>query len=167
MTAVGYIPDMEEIVKASWSRSHHAGVASFKMSERSPLPPALSGRDLHGGRTLIFNVCQIERFNHHPVESDQDWAPERISDTEDWVNWNDDFENPNDSEEDCVANDESDPELNTSIEDPECPEQENVNAMRNVRGLVQPTCKSKRPAEMVLVKVNAIETRTNVEVKKI
>jgi hypothetical protein len=42
MTAVGYISDPEEIVQASWSLFQHNGVAAFKLSERSPLPPALS-----------------------------------------------------------------------------------------------------------------------------
>jgi len=51
MTAVGYISDPEEIVKASWSLFQHHGAAAFKLSERSPLPPALSAKDLPGGRT--------------------------------------------------------------------------------------------------------------------
>jgi len=33
MTAVGYISDMEEIVKASWSLLHHDGAAVFELSE--------------------------------------------------------------------------------------------------------------------------------------
>jgi len=41
MTAVGYISDTEEIDKASWSLFQHDGAAAFKLSERSPLPPAL------------------------------------------------------------------------------------------------------------------------------
>jgi hypothetical protein len=53
MTAVGYISDMEEIVKSSWSLFHHDGAAAFKLSERSPMPPALSAKDLPGGRTQI------------------------------------------------------------------------------------------------------------------
>jgi len=44
ITAVGYISDMEAIVTASWSLSQHAGAAAFDLSERSPLPPALSGK---------------------------------------------------------------------------------------------------------------------------
>jgi len=48
MTAVGYILDTEEIVKASWSLFQHDGAATFKLSERSPLPPALSAKDLPG-----------------------------------------------------------------------------------------------------------------------
>jgi len=51
MTAVGYISDTQESVKASWSLLQHDGAAAFKLSERSPLPPALSAKDLHGGRT--------------------------------------------------------------------------------------------------------------------
>jgi len=40
MTAVGYISDTEEIVKASWSLFQHDGAAAFKLSVRSPVPPA-------------------------------------------------------------------------------------------------------------------------------
>jgi len=49
MTAVGYILDTEEIVKASWSLFQHDGVAAFKLSEISPLPPPRSATDLLGG----------------------------------------------------------------------------------------------------------------------
>jgi hypothetical protein len=31
MTAIGYISDTEEIVKASWSLFHHDGAAAFKL----------------------------------------------------------------------------------------------------------------------------------------
>jgi hypothetical protein len=49
MTAVGYISDTEEIVKSCWSLFQHDGAAAFKLSERSPLPPALFAKDLPGG----------------------------------------------------------------------------------------------------------------------
>jgi hypothetical protein len=48
MTAIGYISDTEEIVKASRSLFQPDGGAAFKLSERSPLPPALSTKDLPG-----------------------------------------------------------------------------------------------------------------------
>jgi hypothetical protein len=166
MTAVGYISDTEEIVKASWSLFQHDGAAAFKLSERSPLPPALSAKDLSGGRTQILNVRRIRRINRHPVESDEDSAPESISDTDDWLNWNGDLNNPNDSEEDCAADDESDIEHNNGIEDPECPEQQDVSAAPNVPGLVRPRRKSKRQAEKMLMTVNAVETRRNKGGKK-
>jgi len=51
MTAVGYISDTEDSVKASWLLFQHEGVAAFKLSERSPLPPALSAKKLAGGQT--------------------------------------------------------------------------------------------------------------------
>jgi hypothetical protein len=87
MTAVGYISDMEEIVKASWSHFQHDGVAVFKLSERSLLPPVLSAKDLTGGRTQILNVPAILRNNRVPVASDNDSAPECILDTDNWLNW--------------------------------------------------------------------------------
>jgi len=76
------------------------------------------------------------------------------------------LDNPNDSEEDCAADDESDVEHNNGIEDPECPEQQDVSTAPNVPGLVRPTRKSKRQAEKVLGTVNAVETRRNKGGKK-
>jgi len=57
LTAVGYILDTEVILKASWSFFQHDGAAAFKLSERSPLPAALSANDLPGGRTHILNIA--------------------------------------------------------------------------------------------------------------
>jgi hypothetical protein len=48
MTAMGYISNTEEIVKASWLLFQHDGAAAFKLSERTPLPPPLSTKDLSG-----------------------------------------------------------------------------------------------------------------------
>jgi hypothetical protein len=159
MTAVGYISDTEEIVKSSWSLFQHDGAAAFKLSERSPLPPAVSAKDLPGGRTQKLNVRRNRRINRHPVESDEDSAPESISDTEDWLNLNGDLDNPNDSEEDCAADDDFNIQYNTCIEDPECPEQQDVSTTPNVPRLVRLTWKSKRQAEKVLMMVNAAKTR--------
>jgi len=86
LTAVRYILDTEEIVKASWSPFQHDGAAAFKLCERSPLPPPLPGKDLPGGRTEILNVRRKQRINPDPVESDEDRAPESIADTDHWVN---------------------------------------------------------------------------------
>ena len=132
MTGVGYISDTEEIVKTSWSLFQHDGAAAFKLSARSPLPPALSAKDLPGGRTRIINVRRIRRINRHPVESDDDRAPESISDTDDWLMWNGDLDIPNDSEEDFAADDGSDIEHNNGIEVPKCPEQQDVSAAPKV-----------------------------------
>jgi hypothetical protein len=141
MTTIGYISDTEEIVKASWSLFQHDGVAAFKLSERSPLPPALSAKDLPGGRTQILNVGHIRRINCHPVESIENSAPESISDTIDWLYWNGDLDNPNDSKQDCAVDDNTDIEHNNRIDDPERQEQHDESAARNVPGLVQPTWK--------------------------
>ena len=59
MTAVRFIPDPEEIVKASWLLSQHDGAAVFRLPERSPLPPSLSAKGLPGGRTETLNVHLI------------------------------------------------------------------------------------------------------------
>jgi hypothetical protein len=76
------------------------------------------------------------------------------------------LDNPNDSEDDCAADDESDIGPDNGIEDPECPEQQDVSAAPNVPGLVRPTRKSQRQAEMLLVTGNAVETRRNKGCKK-
>jgi hypothetical protein len=99
MTAIGYISDTEELVKASWSLFHHDAVAAFKLSEKSPVPPALSTKDLPGRRTQIMNVRRIKQIDRHSAESDEDSLPESISDTENWLYWNADLHNPNDSKD--------------------------------------------------------------------
>jgi len=122
MTAVGYISDTEESVKPSWSIFQHDGAAAFKWFERSPLPPAVSAKQRAGGQTQVLNVRRIRRIDHHPAESDEDSAPESVSDTEHWLNWNGDLDNPNESEDDCDADNESDVELENCFKNPECPE---------------------------------------------
>jgi hypothetical protein len=66
------------------------------------------------------------------------------------------LDNPIDSEEVCTEDDESHIEHNNGIEDPECPEQQNESTTPYVPGLVRPTPKSKRQAEMLFVTVNAV-----------
>jgi len=167
MTAVGYISDTKEIVNASWSLFQHDGAAALKLSERSPMPPPLSAKDLPGGRTQILTVRQIRRINCLSVETDEGSASESILDTEDWLNWIGDLDNPNDSEDICTADVESDIDQDISIEDSESPEQRDVSATPNDPRLIWPTTKSKRHAEKVLVTVHAIETTRKMGVKRI
>jgi len=161
MTAVGYISDTEELIKASWSLFQHDGVAAFILSQRSPLPPPLSAKDLPGGQTQILNVCRIWKINHHPGECDEGSASGSISDTKDCLNWNRDLDNPDDTEDDCVAHIESDLDQDNSNKDPDCPVPRDVSAAPNVPRWIQPTGKSSRNAEKVLVTVKGIETRWN------
>jgi len=166
ITAVEYISDMEEIVKASWSLFQHDGAAAFKLSKWSPLPPALSAKDLPGGRTQILNIGRIQRVNLHPTKSDEHSAHESISGTENWLNWNGELDNPNDSEDDCAVDNESNIDHNRVIKDPEWPEQHDVSAAPIVPGLFRPTQKSQRQAAKTLVIVYAVETMRSHGVKK-
>jgi hypothetical protein len=125
------------------------------------LPPALSAKDLPGGKTQILNVRRIRKINRHPVKRDEDWSPESISATEDLLNWNGDVDNPNDSEDDCAAYVESDMEQDKTIEDPQCTEQCDVSVSPNVPGLIWPIRMSKREAGKLLMTVNAMEIRRN------
>jgi hypothetical protein len=161
MAAMGYNSYTEEIVIASLLLFQHNGAAACKMSEISPLPPPFSAKDLPGGRTPIVNVRRIRRLNSHPVEYDDDSVPVSISDTEDWLYWNGDLHNPNDSEADCAAEVESDMDQYNCIKHSQSPEQQDVSATPNFPGLIWPTWQSKRYDEKVLVMVNAIETRRN------
>jgi len=158
MTAIRYISDTEDIVKAPCSLFHHDRAASFELSERSPLPPALSAKDRPGGRTPILNVQRIRRIVCHPAEGDENSAPQSISHTDNLPNWHRDLDNPNDSEDDCTADVESDIEQDNAIKVMECPEQWDVSAGPNVPGLIRLTRQSKRQADKVLLTVNAIET---------
>jgi len=103
MTAVGYIADTEEIIKASLILIQHDGVAPLKFSERSPVPPALSAKNLPRGWTQILTVCWIRRINNQQVKCDDGGAHDSISDTKNWLNWNCDWENPKDSKDNWVA----------------------------------------------------------------
>jgi len=161
MTAVGYISDTKEIISASWSNFQHDGAAAFKLSERSPLAPALSAKDLPGGRTQVLNICRIKRIDRHPAESDEGSAPETISNTENWLNWNGDLDNTNDSEENCEADDESNIEPDNDIKASESPEDWVVSGARNIPGLIWPTWRSMKKAENGLITVSAMETRRN------
>jgi hypothetical protein len=42
-----------------------------------------------------LNACRIKKIDHHPAENYNDRAPETISDTEHWINWAGDLDNPN------------------------------------------------------------------------
>jgi len=166
MAAIGYISNIEEIIKAWWTIFQHDGAAEFKLSERSPLPPALSPEDLLGGQTQIFNARQIRRNVHHPVESDEDSAPESLSDTEIFLNYNRGVDDPNHCEDDRAVEVESDIVRGNGLVDPGCPEQSDVRATPIIPGLIRPTWMSKRHTHKVLVMLNAMETRWNKGIKK-
>jgi len=69
-----------------------------------------SAKYLTGGRTQILNGCHIGRIDLHPVESDADGAPGSILVTGNWLIWYGNLRNPNDSDDDCDADVESDSE---------------------------------------------------------
>jgi hypothetical protein len=76
------------------------------------------------------------------------------------------LDNPNDSEDDCAADDQSDIGSNNGIEHPECAAQQDVSAAPTVPELVRPTRNSKRQAENLLVTGNAVEMWRNKGGKK-
>ena len=143
MTAVGYISDTEEILKASWSNFQHDGATAFKLSERSPSQPALSAMYLPGGRTQVLNVRQIQRINGHLAKSDDDSPPESLLQLENWLHRNGVLDNPNESEDNWGPDNESDMELHNDVEDPESLEQQDVSTTPNVPRLILPTLRSK------------------------
>ena len=116
-------------------------MAALKLSEISPLQPAFSAKNLPAGRTQIVDVRQIRRINCHPVEGDEDSASESLLDTNYWLNWDGDLDNPTDCEDDLTADIESDIGKVNAIEVPECPERQDVRATPNVPRLIRPTCK--------------------------
>jgi len=166
ITAVWYILDAEEVVTASWALLQPDGAAAFEVSEPSPLPPALSAKDLPGGQTQILNVSRIRRINRHPVERDEDSAHESILHSENWLNWNGDLDNSNTSEEDSPRDIESDIERDISIEDRVSPDERDVSAATYIPGLNQQWRSSQWQAENVLVMVHTLEMRRNKGIKK-
>jgi hypothetical protein len=69
--------------------------AAFKLLQKSPVPPALSAKDLPRGRTQILNVRLIKPIDRYPAKSDQDSSPETISHNKNWLNCNGDLDNRN------------------------------------------------------------------------
>jgi hypothetical protein len=86
MAAIEIISDIEEIIKVSWSNFQPDGVAPFKLSERSPVSPALFATNLPEAPTQVLNIHRITLIDHHPVEHDEDRATEYISVTKNWLN---------------------------------------------------------------------------------
>jgi len=166
VTAVGYISDTKEIIKASWTNFQYNGVAAFTLSERSPLPPTLSAQDLPGGQPQVLNVGWIKSIDHHPVESDEESSPESISDTENWLNWNGDSDTPNNGEQDCEADDESNIEPGKGSKSSGSPDHWVLSAARNVLRLIWPTWRSMNNAATGFITVCAMETRRNKGNKK-
>jgi len=76
------------------------------------------------------------------------------------------LDNPNDSEDNWEADNESDMELDNGSEDSETPEQRNVSAAPNVPRLIWSIRRSKKKAEKTLMTVNIMETRRNNGIKK-
>jgi len=113
-----------------------------------------------------LNVRRIKRIDRHPAESDEDSSPESISDTENWPNWNGDLDNPNESEDNWEADNESNMELDNGSEISETPEQRNVSAAPNVSGLIRPIRRTKKKVEKAMMTVNIMETRRNKGIKK-
>jgi len=166
MTAGGYISDTEEIVNVSWTNFQHNGAAAFKLLERSPQPPALSAKDLLGGRTQILNVCGFNKIDQHPAEGDVASALESISNKENWLNWNAGLDNPNESKDDWEANNESGSAQDNVINDQETPVQWDVSASPNVSWLIRPVWRSKQKAQKMIATVCAMGTGRNKGNKK-
>ena len=76
------------------------------------------------------------------------------------------LDDPNDSEDNWEADNESDMELDNSSENSESTEQCNVCAAPNVPGLIQRIRRSKKKTEMMLMTVNIMDTRRNKGIKK-
>jgi len=93
-------------------------------------------------------------------------APKSISDTENWLQWNGDLDNPIESEANREADDESDLQPDNVIEDLETPAQWDVSAAPNVPGLIRPSRRSKNQAEKLIKTVSVMEPRRNMWTKK-
>jgi hypothetical protein len=142
MTAIGYISDTEHIIKASWSNIQHDGPAAFKLSERSPLPLAMSAKDHAGGRTEGLNVPRIKAIDCHPSNSDEDSEIDSFSDTQNWHKSKGDLDNPDEGEDDHEADDESDTAPGDGINAFESPNHRVVVVTPNILSLIWPRCRS-------------------------
>jgi len=153
-------------MNASWSNIQHHGAAAFKLSERSPLPPALSAKDLPGGQSQVLNVCWIRRIDHHLTEHDRDCVPQSVSDTETWLSWIGHLDNPTEGKDDCEAHNESDVVLGNAIKSSKKLVHQVVSTGPHVPGLIRTTQRFTRQTVLGLLTVSAMETRRNNSNKK-
>jgi len=142
MTAVKYISDTEVIIKTSWSNFQHDGAAVFELSERSPLQPALSEKDLPGRQTHVLNSCRLRRIDGHIGKSDDNGTSGSISNTKNWHTCNGDLDYPNGSEDDCKGDNESHMQLGNGINPSESQEHRVVIALPNLPELTRPIRRS-------------------------
>jgi hypothetical protein len=112
-----------------------------------------------------LNVRRFKRIDCHRTDSGENSSPASISDTKNWLNWNGDLDNPNASDDDREADNESDMQLENRSEDSETPEEQNVRTAPMVHELVQPTGWSKKTAAKELMTVSIMETWWNKGIK--
>jgi len=130
------------------------------------LPLALSAKNIPAGRTEMLNVDQNKRNDSHAVESDEDCAPETISDTKNWRIRNFDFDTPNTRKDDWEEDNKSDIELDKGLKPQPSPYQWNLTATQNVNRLIWLTWRSMTQTEAWLMVVSAMDTRIILLIKK-
>jgi hypothetical protein len=95
-----------------------------------------------------------------------DSSMESISDTENWLNWNGDFDNPNESGDNREADNESVRELDNSSKVSDSPEQQMVSVALNVPRLIRSIQWLNKQVEQAFRMVNIMERKRNKAVKK-
>jgi len=114
----------------------------------------------------VLTVHWIEQIDRHAAECDEYSSPESISDTKNWLTWNGDLDNLNDSKDDREADHKSDIDLDYGSDDSETPEHRNVSAAQNVPRMIRPIGQSKKKVEKALITVDIMEARRNKGNKK-
>lgn len=114
----------------------------------------------------MFNFRQIGRIDYPLGEHDADSVLECIFDAKNWLNFNGDLDNPNQSKYDCDADNESDIKLGNAIKASESPEHHVVSVTPNVLGMIPPTWRSMNQADKAFMTITAMETRRNEGNKK-
>jgi len=96
-------------------------------------------------------------MDYDPAESDMDGAPESTSNSENWLNWIIYVDNPNRSEVDWDATNESKIELGDGIKTLESLEYHVVSVAPNVPGLIRPTRRSLKQAGKWFMTVSSMK----------
>ena len=83
------------------------------------MPLAESAKNILGAWTDVLNDHQMNRINCHRADCNEDSVPESNSNTDNWLNWNGDCDNPTVSKDNWEVHNESAVELGNGTEDPE------------------------------------------------
>ena len=152
MTALGYISDTEECGERISTDLADDGEVAFRSYVECAPPKTLPLSSLINGKTKVLKLHRIRRVDRLSTQTDDESAPEDATEAEEWLNWNGDVEEAvEDQTTNDLADEESEDDLIMCVRTKEPQVRSVIDAAPNVLGVVRPTRKSRRLAELAVL----------------